>query len=172
MHHLRHPITTSLRFAGQILRYHTWPTLHKQTIAEHTFHMLRLYHQIFGAPTSHTTIYILYHDCGEIKTGDLPFGAKASPDFAFELKQMENTALEAMGIFMPDLPDAEKRRVKVCDLLEMYEFGMQEVTMGNTYCEPVVVDTMEALHALLSLMVEQDAAMVRAYIERSKEGVP
>jgi 5'-deoxynucleotidase YfbR-like HD superfamily hydrolase len=172
MHHMRGKIETSLRFAGQVERYHTWPTIRKQNIAEHTWHMLRLYERIFGSLPAVVTQYIIYHDCGELRTGDLPFGAKILwPVLGNAARMAEGEALAALGVMLPNIGDALKRRVKICDLIEMWEFGQQELSMGNTYAQPIVSDTLDAIEEVRGKMDPEDNRKVADYITRKMGGV-
>lgn len=140
-------ITTSQRLAGSVLRYHTWPTLQQQTVADHSFHVLRIYAAMFGPPPEEVTWYILWHDLGEIATGDIPFPVKSQNwELKDTLDNLERDACESMG--KPEtglLTDhTQRRRIKICDLIEMHEFGRVEVAMGNTLAQPVVDDTYQA----------------------------
>jgi len=44
----RKSVLTNARFAGMVLRYHTWPTLQKQTVGDHTWQIFRIYWQILA----------------------------------------------------------------------------------------------------------------------------
>lgn len=164
MHPRRRKIETSLRFAGLVGRYHTWPTLRKQTIAEHTWHMLRLYERIWGKLHELVTAYILYHDVGENRSGDMPFLAKVQfPDLRRGADAAEAQSLADMGIVMPRIGDALKRRVKVCDLIEMWEFGTEEFMMGNQYATPIIEDTLTALDDVQKLLPPEDQERLKKY---------
>jgi hypothetical protein len=139
------------RFAGDVVRYHTWPTITQQTVADHSWNVLRIWWQLFGEPPIHIVQYIMFHDCGELVTGDLPFPFKArNPSIGEALAIAEELALEGMGLYIPELTRVEKEQVKVCDLAEMHEFGIKERMMGNKYAEPIIEDTHKALDTLLS----------------------
>lgn len=143
----RSDIVTSTRHAGSVHRYHTHPTLRAQTVAEHSWHVMRLFLELFPEEvTVEVLTYILYHDVAEIGTGDLPFPVKAShPGLAEVMHDVEAEVLDNMGIVLPDLTDRQRLLVKICDLLEMWEWGREEVTMGNRYAAPIVADTCSAV---------------------------
>lgn len=140
-------VTGSLRHAGSVERYHTWPTLRKQTVADHCYHVLRIYYDMFGPPSPEITTYILFHDSPEVKFGDPPFPAKREHP---ELKEVysgleaeyygEMFGFDHASLLTPD----EKIKVKVCDLLEMWEFGTVELRMGNQYARPIIERTLDA----------------------------
>jgi len=95
--------------------------------------------------------YIVYHDIAEIGTGDLPFPVKAHhPGLAEVLHEVEAEVLDNMGIVLPALSVQQRLQVKLCDLLEMYEWGQEEMKLGNSYAEPIVVDTRAAALDLAS----------------------
>lgn len=144
---MRDAVTGSLRHAGGVERYHTWPTIRKQTVADHCYHVLRIYYEMFGPPSPEVTTYILFHDSPEVKYGDPPFPAKRDNP---ELKKVytaleEDYYREMFGFDHSGLVDEEDaRRVKICDLLEMWEFGCVELRMGNQYARPIIERTLEA----------------------------
>jgi hypothetical protein len=54
----------------------------------------------------------------------------------------EDLGLHQLGIELPALTKEERIQVKIADLLEMHERGEYEFNLGNTYAEPIVMDTM------------------------------
>jgi 5'-deoxynucleotidase YfbR-like HD superfamily hydrolase len=89
----------------------------------------------------------------ELVVGDPPFPVKANnPTLKAEFDRIEIAALKAMGLGeLPDLPIDEKRRIKICDLLEMTLFGMGERELGNMLAIPIIVRTREAALRLTDL---------------------
>lgn len=151
------------RFAGQIKRYHTWPTIHTQTIAEHSYHILRIWSQVWGRPSPEVTLHAIWHDCGEMSTGDVPYPNKLRhPELKEITDHMEVEQLEKYGIELPELDTVDKRRFKITDLLEMFEYCLMETRMGNTYTEPLVHDLGANIVKLIPHDSEQNA--VRVYI--------
>ena len=142
---IREQVMRSTRLSGQVMRYHTWPTLTQQSTGEHSWQVLRIYTEMFGPPSSAVAVYILYHDSGELHTGDLPFPAKRNSSvLKEECTRIEEAAIRKMtGGSMPELTREEGLKVKICDLVEMNEFGAHEVRLGNQYAVPIVEDTLE-----------------------------
>lgn len=163
----RSVILKNQRFAGQVKRYHTWPTLQSQTNADHTWHVMRIYVQLFAGyiagPHEAALGYIMYHDIGEIKTGDLPFPVKSENPFLKDtFDNLEDGARVGMGIYrMPAIDPNTKMRIKLCDLLEMWEFGQQEYAMGNTYAGPIIEDTGSMISKLAADMDAGGILMAR-----------
>jgi hypothetical protein len=170
----RKEVLTSARLAGLVKRYHTWPTLTVQSVGEHTWQVLRIYIQIFGAFTHNIVKHIIWHDCGELAVGDPPFPLKANdPHLKAILDLKEEQALAAMGVHLPDLPPEDKLRVKICDLVEMNEFGIHEWRLGNTYADPIIQDTREKIRELgerLGKTSPEDQRMLNRYF-KDNQGV-
>lgn len=140
-------VTGSLRHAGGVERYHTWPTIRKQTVADHSYHVLRIYYELFGPPSPEVTIYVLFHDSPEVRFGDPPFPAKQEhPELKRIYTDLEKTYyLDMFGVDHSERLDrSEHVKVKVCDLLEMWEFGRVELKMGNQYARLIVERTLDA----------------------------
>ena len=133
-------------FAGRLVRYHTWPTIHKQTIGEHSWQVALIYEQIFGPLSPPVERYIRLHDVAELVVGDIPFPVKSlNPDLKAEFDKVESQALLVMGVgALPELSDDDRKRIKVCDLLEMMVFGMVDHEMGNRLAVPIIRRTKEA----------------------------
>lgn len=163
----RRDFVAQARFAGTVERYHVWPTIRRQTVADHTFGVLRLYWQIFGPLPAPVSTAIIWSDAGELSAGDMPFHAKAaSPELKAHMDRLEAAAVANMGgpVSTP-LLSSTRKRIKVCDLLEMHEFGLMEVAMGNTFAEVIVNDTWAALMEVLGEMSQADGRRVRAYVD-------
>lgn len=162
---MRDAVQYSPRVAGSVTRYHTWPTIQHQTVADHTFHVLRIWMQLWGAPRAEVTEYILCHDMGEISTGDIPFGAKRKSSrlkqLADELEDEHQTKMWG-SLGTAEITDDERRRAKICDLLEMWEFGRTEIALGNRLAGPIVEDTW---HAVVSLARESELDLIMERVE-------
>jgi 5'-deoxynucleotidase YfbR-like HD superfamily hydrolase len=139
----REQMKRSVYLAGKVTRYHAWPTLNIQTIADHSWRVATLVVEVFGMPRAEVFIYALYHDCGEMFSGDLPFMVKtAVPGLADAMKTAEAYGLDQLGVKLPELSPLERAQVKIADLLEMHEFGALEVEMGNQFGAAVRDDTL------------------------------
>ena len=159
----RQDVMRSQYMAGRVRRYHTWPTLHQETVDEHSMGVLRIYRQIFGLSTISVVQYVMDHDLPELHVGDTPFPAKRKyPKLKEALDEAEEAARKELGLPTSYyLSDAEKRRIKVCDLLQMWQFGRAEMRMGNAYALPIVADTATAA---LETAPEEDQQIVRRWM--------
>lgn len=133
--------------AGQVIRYHAWPTLRKPTVAEHCWRVTCIYVEVFGLPRAEVMYHCLHHDSGELWAGDIPFMAKGRvPGLREAMEASEAQGLEVLGLKLPDLTEDERRRLKISDLLEMHEYGMNEFRMGNKFGMPIAEDTLNAAY--------------------------
>lgn len=143
----RDEIMGDVYLAGRVLRYHTWPVLTRETVAEHSHAMAMIWLELFGVPRAEVFVYILQHDLPELHTGDQPYPVKQRyPDVASALRPAENAAKHRLGLCPVALTNVELACVKICDLLQMYRFGRHERLLGNAYAGCVEEDT--AQHAL------------------------
>ena len=158
---------TETRFAGEVERYHAWKTLRKQSVGEHTWQVLRIYDEVFGLNDAEVARWILWHDAPELITGDVPFQTKRRwPKVKEALTEAETVASEELEIIWPELTDLQRARIKLCDVLEMYEFGVCEVQMGNQFCRAVVRETAKAIRDLLSRMPMVDSELTEKDVGR------
>lgn len=149
----RAKLLATARLAGQVLRYHTWPVHRQQSVGEHTWQVMRIYAKLFGPPSPAVFLFLLWHDAGELVTGDPPFPFKASnPEIKAAYDVAERKAVANMGgeLYPEPLNERQQRYIKTCDLIEMLEFGISELNMGNKYAEPIVDDIANAIRALWS----------------------
>lgn len=168
----RAAVLTNARFSGQVIRYHTWPVLRQQTVGEHTWHCMRIYFQIWGPMSPEVSSYLLWHDAGELVTGDLPFPIKSrNPKLAAEIEQLEQQALLTLAGegARPYLGDGEKLRVKAVDYVETLEMGWCECAQGNKFAQPIVDDISDALKALGKKMIGDDHSKLWTYVLAAKQ---
>lgn len=162
----REQVLTNPRLAGATLRYHTWSTLQRQTIAEHSFNCLLIWYELYGWPTPQVTAYFLWHDLGELVLGDLPFPVKArNPALKAVCDAVEKDAVKAMGGPELELPELLKVRCKCVDLLDMLYFGVMELALGNKFGAPIVEDITKALEDLTPKLPLEDKTDIAAYVK-------
>lgn len=87
----------------------------------------------------------MFHDVGELVTGDPPYPIKArNPVLKAEMDRLEAEGVSHMdlppNLMEPDEALHWKQRIKICDVLEMWEFLMDEVALGNSFCRFMVDD--------------------------------
>lgn len=165
----REDVLTSCRMSGIVKRYHAWPTLREQTVADHTWNVLRIWSQIWGpmSLTPAVTTTILWHDAEEIVTGDPPFPFKSNnPEIKRHYDQAAGLIRAEMSDHaLPILCEEERVKMKICDLLDMHEFGLIEWQMGNCFAEPIIKDTRDAILGLLHSLESKDNELVLDYLQ-------
>lgn len=138
-----------IRNGGETRRYHTWPVLRSQTVAEHSFHVAMLYSLMASAhePTAEEPISLgviglmsaLTHDLAEWEMGDLPAPVKrALPDdadgrsFRETWGVMEQDRLADVGLdWEQHQQPLERRWLKLADSMEGCLYCIRERAMGN-----------------------------------------
>lgn len=129
--------------AGRVLRYHTWPHIKEQSIAEHSWQLLRILLVIWPTAPAHVMSYVVRHDVGELTTGDAPFPVKKDNlVLAVEMNRIEEQGLQLQieGGFLADSPDInaqEKWAVKLAEFIEMWEWALEELMLGNQFARLV-----------------------------------
>lgn len=165
----------SLRMAGLVTRYHTWPTIQRQSIASHTWQVYRIWLEIFGQPSSEVAAAIILHDVGELKTGDLPHYVKR--DHA-DLKELVSSieadyTTQLVNDYCHDdvevhrdgweLSPWDKRRLKICDLIEMGEFALDEYRLGSQFATIVFRNVQRALRNIIGDTPHGDILRAQLY---------
>jgi len=155
--------------AGRVKRYHTWPVLHQESVAEHSWRAAMLYCELFGTPRAEVMYYLLTHDCGELKAGDPPFPVKLEhPAYAQAHAEAEAAGKQLLGVVHPELLDLSSSELglcKVCDMLQMLEFGAMELAMGNRFAGPIVGDTLVWVRQILPGLTHGHGDAIRRFID-------
>jgi 5'-deoxynucleotidase YfbR-like HD superfamily hydrolase len=137
-------VTMDPRRAGRVQRYHTWPHLKEQSVAEHSWNVARITLAICPEASPALVRHCLFHDLGEVVSGDPPYPVKLlNPAFGTEHRAVEDYARETMSDpwMLPHpggITDEEKAIFKLAEFIEMVEWGLDERNMGNRFAEPVV----------------------------------
>lgn len=169
----RDQIYAAPALAGLVLRYHTWPTLTRQTVAAHAWRVATIYVEVFGLPKAEVFYYILHHDSGELWGGDIPFTVKdRTPGMREASNLAEQEGLRRLGIEIPTLDDEEFQRVKLADVLEMWEHGRHELRLGNQYAVPIIKSTASHVDRRLEGLTDGTRNLVRSWMSRQREGLP
>ena len=169
------------RLAGRVLRYHTWPHIRPQTVAEHSWQVARILMAItppswWGALLPHAIV----HDVGEIVTGDLPYPIKANnPTLGQLLDRIEHTAADEIcdvwGMRPPlradEWEEHHRFAFKLAEFIEMWEWGMEEALLGNKFAVKVAERCRAVVKERLSdhsqLQEVRDAAL--SYVRQREE---
>lgn len=158
------------RLAGQVTRYHTWPVARSQTVAEHSWQVARLLLAIWHNAPPEVVVHCLTHDMGEVGTGDAPYPIKVrNPILKKEMDRLESIAHNSM-VLPWGVPPALNLEgfahavFKLCDFIEMWEFGLEEEMRGNRLAHLITTRCRDAIDTGISKLEEYqhpDAATVR-----------
>lgn len=97
-----------------------------------------------------TLTYIQWHDAGELGVGDIPYPVKKNnPDLKEIMDRLEHASLLTKKIQLPALSAYDTYAVKVCDLLEMHEFGYEDLMRGCQYGRLVMDITLIGLRQVV-----------------------
>lgn len=167
----RDMVRSDPRRGGAVQRYHTWPTLQTQTVAEASWNVCRILVMIWPDAPAQAITHALLNDCGEIVTGDLPYPVKANnPALKAETIRLETDAFVSMGIAHLEAAPADdiwRRRVKIADCIEMWEFNLEEQALGSGYAE-LLSDDMNGLIWRLTKefeLSEDDCTLILEYMK-------
>lgn len=153
------------RIAMMVRRYHTWPVFNYQTIGDHVGNSLMIWSLVFGAVTHTIAEYIIRHDLGELVAGDPPYPSKArNPEYKKAHAAVEHRALLDMQLPLPVLSEETLVRLKAVDLIDMLEFGLVELHMGNKFAVPIIDDVLLNLRGLTLSPIEREA--VASYVSK------
>jgi 5'-deoxynucleotidase YfbR-like HD superfamily hydrolase len=151
------------RAVGEVRRYSTWAVHRDQSVGEHTWQVMRILLTVWPQAPRSVVVHALMHDAGEM-SGDIQYPFKnLFPELRAGADKAENYVRDAQRkspIGAPETPHPlspfEKLVLKACDNLEMVEFGMREVNMGNAYAKIVVSRMVQAVGENLNALKELD----------------
>lgn len=124
---------------GVVQRFHQWPMIHRQTVAEHSWNMLMIAAEVYprnGHPSrSLLDRAIMFHDVAEGRTGISDVSAYCKwehPRVAHEIHEAEIKVNRTFGLqFLNTLPDLVVGQLKYCDMLELVWTILSERRLGN-----------------------------------------
>ncbi len=140
------------RLAGQVRRYHTWPILGEQTIGEHCWQLMRIYLCVVDRIDSRMVYHIMLHDIGEHSTGDIPYPVKRdNPILKEQIDFLERKSQAAQVEYWNSfrqvfLSDEDKALFKQIELVEMAEFGLDQMNLGNHHGYIIANRCLEAVY--------------------------
>lgn len=117
---------------GQIRRFHAWPTIGQETVAEHSYYVTMLALALTDYKASKELLKAcLFHDLPEQETGDVPATAKwAAPLLKTTLQAMEELFEEKWGLVV-DIPPQDRLILKWADMLALLFYCKQQRDLGN-----------------------------------------
>lgn len=137
--------TIDPRLAGEIARYHTWPTIGQQTCANHQWNVARILLAIWPEAPRALIVEALFHDVGEMATGDIPYPVKKNNPRLKDVcdpieKDCRTDMWEPWGVplDMEIIGEIEIVVLKIADYLDMWEFALLEAEKGNRHAQTII----------------------------------
>lgn len=133
--------------AGQTTRWHVHPTIHNQTVADHTYGVLQCLSYIVPSNQLHQRVMLaaLNHDIAELYTGDVPFTTKKIyPEIAKAVKVVEEDIHKELKA-CHKLFRHEQCWLRFADLAEMGLYALKERRLGNMFMDSVLGNVIEEL---------------------------
>lgn len=124
-----------IRDGGEVRRYHTVRTIHQETVAEHSFGVA-MYCYLLCNPSANLLMAALTHDLAEHKLADIPSPMKRELNISDVINDMEERLLREIGMDFP-LTTAEKRVLKLADIMQGMSFCLREMQFGNSEIDVV-----------------------------------
>jgi 5'-deoxynucleotidase YfbR-like HD superfamily hydrolase len=141
------------RRAGDVKRYHAQTHVVTQTVASHSWNLVRIATTIWPDIPRHIILYCIYHDIAEGCVGDLPYTTKLrSKVIKDEIDGLESESILAMSKIwqtpiLPALTNEEKKFVKAVEYVEFAEYSWVEKNLGNRYIQVVLDRVLPLIHA-------------------------
>lgn len=147
--------------AGETKRFHTWPVLRTQNIAEHSWQVTMLAYLMYGQDEPGITpvflMALLAHDAAECVAGDVPSPAKRAMGIREVYNAFEQEALSKVALdFEQFLSDEEKRRLKLVDSMSGALYCIREREMGNKLIGECFVNFASYIQELLPAIEDYD----------------
>lgn len=135
-----------IRRGGRVRRFHTVALLHPQNNAEHSYGVAGLCLAITSGDASAALLKAaLHHDVTECLIGDMPRNVKMEyPELGEMMDKAEDAALVKHGLWV-ELTDAERKILKEADILDVMFFALDELALGNSAMQVVVMRAFEYL---------------------------
>ena len=137
------PRLRRLRRLADVPRWAVIPTIHKQSVAEHSFHVAHIALWLIDyyprIPISDYIItdvlyYALIHDETEAITGDIP-----SPAGQRHIPGKSSAFEKTSGQGATTADDDVRDLLKVADLLEAFLFVKEEMALGNKMLDSILL---------------------------------
>jgi 5'-deoxynucleotidase YfbR-like HD superfamily hydrolase len=159
------------------MRYHTWPHIHEQTVGEHSMQVMRIILALYPEAPRHLLIHCMTHDVGEMVSGDPPYPVKRNnADLKKICDRIERDAHLSMCLpwALPGpqvLTEEEHDVFKLAEFIEMAEWGIDEVRLGNTEGLEVIDRCLDAMRSLLECVSIPVRSAANLYLKRRMNGM-
>lgn len=112
--------------AGGVVRYHALPEIPKQTIAEHTWRLIRILRHVWVGVPDHIIKHAECHDMDELWVGDIPAPVKKAlgEDKVEELfaSLHDYSPYTTLAVTGAECEQWERDLVSFCDRIELVDY--------------------------------------------------
>jgi 5'-deoxynucleotidase YfbR-like HD superfamily hydrolase len=158
--------------ALELTRYHTCLRIREQSVGEHSMQVLRVLLAIYPQAPRHMLVHCLVHDIGELASGDPPYPAKRrNADLKKACERIERDAHLSMclpwGLPGPQTLTVEEYEIfKLAEFIEMLEWSIDEINLGNQGGHAVLQRCLEAIDAYLDVIDASVKGATNLYLKR------
>lgn len=159
------------RHALQLTRFHSWPRLRDQSNGEHSCQIMRILLTVWPDCPRRMLVHAVTHDAGEM-AGDIQYPYKRKyPELKPLMDRIENDVREVMRekLGMPpvvQLSCYEQDVFKLVEFLELWEHGLFELGMGNSYARIIIQRGIVGASELMTRLEPGNAPDLRPAIKR------
>lgn len=159
------------RVALQLTRYHSWPRIRDQSNGEHSCQILRILLTVWPDCPRRMLVHAVTHDMGEM-AGDIQHPYKQKyPALKPMMDGIEADVKGVMGrgLGMPPmcaLSRYEQDVFKICEYVEMWEYGLHEMGLGNQYAKIVAMRCILAASEIVESLQPEGGYDPRPAIKR------
>ncbi len=156
--------TMELRLdAGKVKRWHAYPIIGEQTVADHTYGVCQILRYL-GAEG--LIMFALDHDVPEHITGDIPYSAKKdNAGLSRYIAELEDDIIREYKLaeHYDSLTEPEENLLKFADLAEMGYFALRQFNLGNRYATEVLSNVVKSLHELMETPMAWNSQALEIY---------
>jgi hypothetical protein len=119
-------------------------------------------------------VHAVTHDVGEMG-GDIPYPGKKNDQVLKDRMEILESQIHAKMTEQWGVPRritldyADHRFFKMCEYIEMWEWGLHELALGNKYGQLVALRMIQAAGAICDTMDDTTQAAVKRYCDRRQQ---
>lgn len=129
-----------IRTGGGVERCHGIRHTGSYSNASHSWGVAVLMLLLWPEDFARLAVYCLTHDVPEAWVGDIPAPTKRyCPSVREEVSLLENRILKQLRLPTPvNLSSLDAKKLKACDILELYLWALEQVTGGNRHASCIL----------------------------------
>lgn len=117
--------------AGAVQRWHTWPTIKSQNLAEHSWGVAMTILKIWPEATVEFIEAALTHDLHEVEAGDIPYPFKKNNEVVRDAYEDQEEDFQERHELASPTSELQLKILKWADMYELLLYTTREFQMGN-----------------------------------------